>query len=472
MLAAFSEGYEVVYVRAVPAITAPTPPRDAAPASVHRLVVAQSPSAQAQDLGRFVTKSLVVGRAPGDEGWPIDDAELSRAHVALEVSGATLTARDLDSRNGTWVAGERLPPQTPRVLSHGDVIRIGATLLVVELVRYDQLDVLRNPPRTDGLVGQSVAFLGAVVQARLVASAPLPVLIHGETGVGKEVFAREIHRASGRSGPLVPVNCAALPDALVESELFGHERGAFTGADRKSEGLFAEAEGGTIFLDEIGEMPTVVQAKLLRVLATNEVRPVGATKARTVDVRVVAATNVNVERAIQSGDFRGDLFARLSGAVVEVPPLRERRDDVLRLARSVLGRATPARRSVALVELFSPDAAEALLLARWTFNVRELEQRMLLLSTLVPTGRIELSHLPAALRMALDVRVARTSISPEELALLEIPSDRTPSREELARVLARFGGNVSQTAAFFGKDRRQIYRWAERLSIELGDARD
>ena len=458
----------------MPATTAPTPPREAAPASVHRIVVAQSPALVAQDLGRFVTRELALGRGPEDDGWPIDDPELSRRHVSFEVDEhGALIARDLESRNGTWVSGERIPPKQPRLLSPGDVIRIGATLLVAEHVRYDQLDVLRSPPRTEGLVGQSVAFLAALAQARAVATAPLPVLIHGETGVGKEVFATEIHRTSGRKGALVPVNCAALPDALVESELFGHERGAFTGADRRNEGLFAEAEGGTIFLDEIGEMPTVLQAKLLRVLATGEVRPVGATKVRKVDVRVVAATNVNVEQAIASGSFRGDLFARLSGAVVEVPPLRARRDDILRLARSVLGRVTPSRRTMPLHELFSPDASEALLLARWSFNVRELEQRMLLLSSQVPSGRIELLHLPGLLRAALDARVGgRTMVSAEELALLEIPSDRTPSRDELVRVLARFSGNVSQTAAFFGKDRRQIYRWAERLGIALTESRD
>ncbi|MFO0684361.1 MAG: sigma 54-interacting transcriptional regulator [Sandaracinus sp.] len=457
----------------MPATTAPTPPRDAAPPSVHRIVVAHSPSS-AQDLARFVTKTMIVGRGPGDSGLTIDDPELSRAHAAFEVDeSGRLVVRDLESRNGTWVGGRRLVPKQAHPLASGDVIRLGATLIVAEHLRYDQLDVLRAPPRTDGLVGQSVAFLGALAHARAVAVAPLPVLIHGETGVGKEVFAREVHRASGRTGPLVPVNCAALPDALVESELFGHERGAYTGAERRSDGLFGEAEGGTIFLDEIGEMPTVLQAKLLRVLATGEVRAVGSTKARRVDVRVVAATNVDVERAIGEGAFRGDLFARLSGAVVEVPPLRARRDDVLRLARAVLARVTPARRNAASHDVFSPDAAEALLLARWTFNVRELEQRMLLLASLVPSGRIELGQLPAALRVALDERVgARTAISAEELALLEIPSDRAPSREELVRVLGKYAGNVSQTAAFFGKDRRQIYRWAERFGIQLDEARE
>jgi transcriptional regulator with GAF, ATPase, and Fis domain len=306
-------------------------------------------------------------------------------------------------------------------------------------------------------------------RVRTVARAAVPVLILGETGVGKELVAGEVHRESGRRGPFVAVNCAALPAELVESELFGHVKGAFTGATGESKGLFGEADGGTLFLDEIGEMPFALQAKLLRALATGEVRAVGAATARTVDVRVVAATNVLLDAAVEEKRFRGDLHARLLGSVVPVPPLRERRADILVLVDHFLAAEGCA------VEP-TPDAAEALLVHRWPYNVRELEQ---IVRAAAPdareAGALGLDQLPPPLRAPLAARTGpkATPPPPAELPiLLRVRRDGTPNADELREVLTHFEGNVAQVAAYFGRDRRQVYRWAERLGVELAAFRD
>ena len=456
------------------ATTSPSAGRPGRARIVWRLTVPFSPCAAALDSARFVARALVLGRMPGSDAWEIADNELSRRHAAFTLTDdGRLTFRDVASRNGVFLDGARVTANVDHTLDAGQVLRVGATVIVVERVDVEALEVLRAPPKSDYLVGQSTAWLAAVARAQLVARAPLPVLLLGETGAGKELIAAEVHRASKRIGPFVAVNCAALPDHLVESELFGHERGAFTGADRRTDGLFASADRGTLFLDEIGEMPLLLQAKLLRVLATGEVRGVGATSVRRYDVRVVAATNVDVEAAAVDGSFRGDLYARLAGAVVALPPLRERRDDVLRLARVFVTRVTPARAGTSVAEMFSADAAEALVLARWQFNVRELEQRVTLVAALAPPGPITLQQLPMTVRATVESRRGPTQpLSLDDIAMLEIQADRVPTADQLRRVVARHRGNIAQVAAFFGKDRRQIYRWAERLAVELREESD
>ncbi len=258
-----------------------------------------------------------------------------------------------------------------------------------------------------------------------------------------------MHERSGRSGTLVAINCGALPPDLVESELFGHVAGAFTGASKGSEGLFTAAEGGTLFLDEIGEMPLAVQPKLLRALATGEVRAVGASQARHVDVRVVAATNRDLSAEVEAERFRGDLFARLAGWTIEMPPLRRRRDDVLVLARMFLERAGAP---VAM----EADAAEALLSYRWPFNVRELLQVASAVAVRAAGGdRVLLDHLPREIRAPVETRRPLAAASVEPPLALSVRTDGTPSADELSRVLTHYAGNVAQVAAFFGRDRRQ-----------------
>ncbi|MEM9073626.1 MAG: sigma 54-interacting transcriptional regulator, partial [Myxococcota bacterium] len=389
----------------------------------------------------------------------LDDPSASRHHavVVRTTDHRSFEIHDLGSRNGTFVNGMQIE-STP--LSHGDIVRIGDHVMLFERLSMQDCELLieaRDP---------SSSWRGESVPARriansLVSLAPLadPVLVIGESGAGKERIAQELHRLSKRKGELVPVNCAAIPEALAEAELFGHAAGAFTGAPGARSGLFAAAEHGTLFLDEIGELPVPLQAKLLRALATGEIRRVGETKTRLVDVRVVAATHVDLAEAVTRGAFRGDLYSRLAAFEIQVPALRERRDDILGLGRELVGLRTPQ---------LSPDAAEALVTYRWPYNVRELLQSLRRCLHASGGERVELDHLPEPIANALPPRGAPNPEAPAVLpATLRIPRDVVPSADDLRAVLEQFDGNVVRVAAFFGKDRRQIYRWAERLGVDL-----
>jgi DNA-binding NtrC family response regulator len=364
--------------------------------------------------------------------------------------------RDLESRNGTFVNGVATEHAG---LVHGDVLRVGATLFVYERIELEA-DAALSATEEAPLFGSSLAMAQVRGEVARIAGRDMPVLVLGESGSGKELVARALHGRSGRRGNLVAVNCGALPADLVESELFGHVAGAFTGANKASEGLFVAAEGGTIFLDEIGEMPLAVQPKLLRALATGEIRAVGAQNERRIDVRVVAATNRNLRADVDGERFRGDLYARLAGWVIEIPPLRRRKDDVLVLARTFLTRhAAPTA--------IEPDAAEALLLHRWPFNVRELEQMCAALAVRASgADAIVLEHLPPQIRAPLESRRPIVSQTQPPLAL-SIRPDATPSADDLARVIAHYQGNIAQVAAFFGRDRKQIYRWIDRYELDV-----
>jgi transcriptional regulator with GAF, ATPase, and Fis domain len=299
----------------------------------------------------------------------------------------------------------------------------------------------------------------------MVAPHEVPVLVLGETGVGKELVAEEIHRRSGRGGAFVPVNCAAISPHLAESELFGHVPGAFTGAGKGADGLFVAADGGTLFLDEIGELPLELQPKLLRALAKGEIRAVGSSVTRTVNVRVIAATLRDLGLGVEEETFRVDLFNRLSGWRVHVPALRTRRDDVIAIASAYLARRAAPPLAV--------DAAEALLLHDWPGNVRELEQ---VLATAViravgapPGSELGIEHLPPEIAARLGARAKLEEGGEPSLPLsMVVPRELTPTREELCAALARYDGNVAKVAEHFGKDRQQVYRWARRYAIDLG----
>ena len=311
----------------------------------------------------------------------------------------------------------------------------------------------------DGLVGRSGAMLAVYKQIALACGSDAPVLVMGETGTGKELVARAIHRNGARAArAFVPVNCGALPEGLLESELFGHVRGAFTGAVVDKRGLFEEARGGTLFLDEIGEMSKALQVRLLRALETGEVRPVGSARATTVDARVVAATHRDLERAARDGSFREDLFYRLHVFVIRVPPLRDRREDVPLLAAHFLaGFAARGRGSASL----TPAAVAALAAHDWPGNVRELEHTLERLVAEARGGTIDVPDLPPAFR--------------ERRAELEAPLFAgLPSLQELEKrylrhVLAEVKGNRSRAAEVLGIDRRTLYRMAERFGIPLDD---
>ncbi len=405
----------------------------------------------------------LLGRAGCQVQGPLalPDAEVSRAHARVEWDAGTqgFTLEDVGSHNGTFLDGRRVQGRMP--LQPGAVVRVGASLLLYEDVLLPAYAPLE--PESQGLPGPSLGLGQVRAELALVAPQPMPVLVLGETGVGKELVAEEVHRRSGRTGSFIPLNCAAISPQLAESELFGHAAGAFTGAQRRSEGLFVAADGGTLFLDEVGELPLDLQPKLLRALARGEVRPVGGTSSVHPNVRVVAATHRDLGRMVSEGRFREDLLARLSGWTVRVPPLRERKEDVLALGRRFLARGPQA-------PALTADAAEALLLHDWPYNVRELEQVLTAAAVRAGTGPLRREHLPPPLMERLRDRAFPTPSTPAPAAPMPlevlVPRDRPPSKDELHTVLTRLEGNMAQVADFFGKDRRQVYRWAERLGID------
>ena len=340
---------------------------------------------------------------------------------------------------------------------------MGSHILLVEYLKLTDCEELLEPRDRDSvLVGDSIRLRYVDAAIKRLAPSDHPILLLGETGVGKERAAEEIHRVSGREGPFIPINCAAIPQELAESELFGHAAGSFTGAKRPHGGLFRAAEGGTLFLDEFGDLPSPLQAKLLRVLATGEIRAVGDTNAKWINTRVVAATNINLEKATRDGKFRHDLYSRLAGFQIQIPPLRERRPDILYLAQELGGLK---------MDSLTADAAEALLIYTWPYNVRELIQtaRAVVHHT---DSDVDLHHLPDAFSISFAHRFENQQIPLGNLPeALMVRRDRKPNADELRTVLRHFEGNIAKTASFFGKDRRQIYRWAERLKVEVDDFR-
>ncbi|WP_438026682.1 sigma 54-interacting transcriptional regulator [Sorangium sp. So ce233] len=302
-----------------------------------------------------------------------------------------------------------------------------------------------------GIVAASPAMQRVVELARRVAQVDATVLITGESGTGKERVARLVHDASSSRarGPLLAINCAAIPEPLLESELFGHARGAFTGATRDRAGIFEAAAGGTLFLDEVGELPAGVQVKLLRALQAREVRRVGENRSRPVDVRVVAATNRELAAEVSAGRFRKDLYYRLKVVELRLPPLRERREDVLPLARGLLAQA--AARMKRPSPRLSPGAADRLVRYAWPGNVRELENTMERAVALAEGRRIEAEDLPEEVRSALPVPSA-PAVAARVRSLGDV------EQEYIRAVLARNGGNQTRAAAELGIGVSTLYR--------------
>jgi DNA-binding NtrC family response regulator len=315
---------------------------------------------------------------------------------------------------------------------------------------------LEPPP--PGLIGRTAGMLVVYKQIAHAANAAAPVLIIGESGTGKELVARAIH-VNGRRAtrPFVPINCGALTETVLESELFGHMRGAFTGAVADTKGIFEQANGGTVFLDEIGETSPALQVKLLRVLQEGEVRPVGASRLVKVDVRVVAATNVDLETEVSQQHFRQDLFYRLSVIVIRVPALRERREDVPLLIETFLRNA--CSRAGRRVEL-TRDAIAALTNYRWPGNVRELENTIERLVVLSRGSSVDLADLPFK---------PPTGPELEERLFVDLPSLDEIERRYLLHVIEQVGGNRTRAAEVLGIDRRTLYRMAERFGIALSE---
>src|SRR5215831_17235140 len=332
------------------------------------------------DLRRGARRELTIGREE-TSAVCLSGNDVSRRHAILRLDPqAGIRIADLGSRNGVRVNGR---PVAEAAIGVGDVLRLGGWVGVVA-GSPGELDEI-----APGLWG-GAGLRAALAPLRTAAQSDLPIVLEGETGTGKELVARALHRWSGRSGPLVAVNCAALPEGLAEGELFGYRRGAFTGADRPSAGFFRGADKGTLLLDEVSDLPLALQAKLLRVLEQREVQPLGEIRPVPIDVRVVVAGQQPLIEAVRAGRFRADLLARLDGLTVRLPPLRTRREDVLPLFSRLLEDVGQGR-----APSMESDFAERLCMHDWPFNVREfvlLARRVLTLHATETTLRAH--HLP------------------------------------------------------------------------------
>ena len=428
-----------------------------------------------------------IGRAANSE-LEVPDQSASRRHALIQrQSDGEYVLTDLGSANGTKLNGEFVG--LPVVLRDGDRIGIagfemvysgpeadadtvpsGDTLFTTAESTVNEERGHRRHNRVQ-IVGSGPAMLEVLGQVRQAAASVIPVLILGETGTGKELVARSIHESGARSsGVFVPINCSALPEALLESELFGHRRGAFTGAAQDRAGLFEAAKGGTVFLDEVGELPLAMQPKLLRFLQDGEIRRVGDVEPRHVDVRVISATNRDLGAEIEREAFREDLFFRLSTFTIDLPPLRERRDDIPLLAERLL--RTQCELQEKRVRGIEPSALEALHRHDWPGNVRELENELARAVALVSEGgRITLE--------TLSERVSGSASGSGEAAPTPPPAtdggdgDSTElrgamaefERKHIAQVLEQNGGNVSKAAQALGLSRGGLHKKLKELGL-------
>ncbi len=393
-----------------------------------------------------------VGSSPSND-LVIDDSTVSRFHCEVRATEHGLSIRDLGSRNGTGVDGVGV---VEAFLRDGSVVRVGNSTVRLELeTGENQIDA--SPAQTFGsLVGSSLAMRVVFAQLERAARTDITVLIEGETGTGKEGAAQAVHDASKRAErPFVVIDCSALPATLLESELFGHERGAFTGADSARVGAFEEANGGTVFLDELGELPQDLQPKLLRVLESREVRRLGSNTPRRCDVRVIAATNRDLRIEVNAGRFRADLYYRLNVLRVQLPALRSRPDDLPLLATHLLGTlgaSDEVRQRICTPAFFTNLRAFA-----WPGNVRELRnylERCLLFETAVPVGG---PSRPAA-ELSVDVTRPFTLAKQDHVELFE--------RRYVEALLAAHGGKVAAAAEAARLDKAYLYKLIRRYQLK------
>ncbi|MFO0608528.1 MAG: sigma 54-interacting transcriptional regulator [Polyangiales bacterium] len=386
------------------------------------------------------SEGLVLGRRSALFEGALDDPQVSREHAQLGWERGRLVLRDRASRNGSHVNGALLRGE--RVLARGDVVRLGHVLFIVG-------ETQQPTDGDEGLAGSSAAIEAVRRSIRAVATRDSAVLVTGETGVGKELVARALHARSGRRGPFLAVNCGGLAEGVLESELFGHVRGAFSGAANPREGLLRAADGGTLLLDELGEMPAALQVRLLRALETRRVRPVGAEQEVAIDARVVAATHRDVVGEVLRGAFRSDLYARIAPWTIHVPPLRERREDIACIARSLLERLGAHERPVEWA------FAEQLLLHPFPLNVRGLLNALTAALIARPDGGALRVTPEVEAALAAERRLAQGS-SPETPAV-SVPPEPS-SRDALESALREARGNVAEAARRLGCSRQQLYR--------------
>ena len=430
-----------------------------------------------------------IGRASGTsadadaevEGVAIllPDPLVSGRHARLVRDPEGLAIEDMGSKNGTYVTGQRAAGRTP--LPDGALVFVGDHALVYRVVSPHALVALEEEAAAPlAPVATASPTLAVMVQKlRRWAAGGQELLLCGETGVGKEVYARAVHAASGRSGPFVALNCAALPRELVESELFGYRAWAHSTARGDKPGLIERAQGGTLFLDEIGELPQEGQAKLLRFLQDRELTPLGGQKPRRIEVSIVAATNQDVNVAGERPALRADLLGRLGAAPVLLPPLRDRREDIGLLCRHFLTALLPGRVSPG----FEGPAFRALCLHSFPLNVRELEKVLSAAVALTQGARpIALGDLPPVFAQAAagqpTSRSAETLplVAPVSPAAAAGPGARRapspgPSPAELEALLALHGGNVAEVSRALGRQRAAVWRWIKRFGLGVSQHR-
>ncbi|MFO0669586.1 MAG: sigma 54-interacting transcriptional regulator [Polyangiaceae bacterium] len=391
---------------------------------------------------------FVIGSGPNAD-LRVSDPGVSREHVRVMLDPNGARIRDESSKNGTYVGGMRVRDIT---LTQDAAITIGGTTLQIS-IEAEQIELaLSEGDRFGDAIGTSTVMRHLFANLERIAGSDLTVLIEGESGVGKDLLARAIHQKSPRAdGPMVVVDCGAIPANLVESELFGHERGAFTGATDSRRGMFEEADGGTLFLDEIGELPLDLQPKLLRALEQREIRRVGGRTPKPVNVRVIAATNRRLSEAARTGEFRSDLYYRLAVARVTVPPLRDRPEDILPIARTLLRML----RNDTSAD-FPADFASMLAAYPWPGNVREL-RNVVERYAVFGSERGLFDRASAVARSADDDLASLTYHEARKIVL-----DRF-EEQYLPRVLERANGVMSRAAELAGVARPSFYRMMARL---------
>ncbi len=413
--------------------------------------------------------TVIIGRGK-EADVRIDDPAISRQHALLHVQTASIAVEDLGSANGTLIRGAKLEPKTTVEVLPGEAIEVGGYSLLVE---RDGAGAAQYGPGeyelSKSFSGNAVIVEAPAMQSlhRLIeriAAGSISVLVLGETGVGKEVIAETIHRRSPRRDkPFVRLNCAALSDTLIESELFGHEKGAFTGAIGAKPGLLETAQEGTLFLDEVGELPMSTQVKLLRVLEERMVLRVGALKPRAIDVRIISATNRNLETEIAAGRFRQDLYFRLNGISIAVPPLRERTLELQSLVRLFVkqvcrqdGRSREPQ--------ISAEALESMRLYAWPGNIRELRNVIERAVLLCDGDSIEPEDLPLE-KMAPNAATLPPRPSAENSGVLS-GEMQAFERERIIAALEKCSGNQTQAAKSLGIARRTLIKRLDQYKIE------
>ena len=418
----------------------------------------------------------------GGEGYAVTTASCGADALGqIEISSPDLVITDLymDEMDGMTLLTNihSSNPLTPVIMLSGqaqipDAVKathLGTAAFLTKPIDKDELlaEVFRHARIRDArdgsafgsdLIFRSSAMAELLEQAEMLAGGDITVFINGETGTGKEVLAKAIHDASPRKeAPFIGVNCGAIPEQLLESELFGHEKGAFTGANTKHDGLFKAADGGTLFLDEVGDMPLGLQVKLLRVLQDFEIRPVGSTRSVPVNVRIISATHNNLEELVASGDFREDLYYRLNVVPLYMPALRERREDISVLLEFFLQKHSA--KSSTKHKRFEPDAIEYLNAASWPGNVRQLANAVELCATLTKGETIPLSLAQKALRE-----------EPAQIQTLK-EAKHAFERKYLISVLRVANGNVASAARVAGRNRTEFYKLLGQHGIDAADFR-